>query len=119
MTFTAKAFAAAAPGDEAADDMAQMLLAMGEEVRVIVVKLADRLHNMRTLDFMPAHKQRLIAQETLDVFAPLAGLLGMDVIKKELEQVRPSHTGCISVYVRICRSSRVQARFVSLGSQTD
>lgn len=83
----AKAFAAAAPGDDAADDMAQMLLAMGEEVRVIVVKLADRLHNMRTLDFMPAHKQRLIAQETLDVFAPLAGLLGMEVIRKELEQL--------------------------------
>ncbi|XP_008789906.1 putative GTP diphosphokinase RSH1, chloroplastic [Phoenix dactylifera] len=71
--------------DVKADDLRQMFLAMTEEVRVIIVKLADRLHNMRTLSHMPQHKQSSIALETLQVFAPLAKLLGMYQIKSELE----------------------------------
>ncbi|CAD5190587.1 unnamed protein product [Musa acuminata subsp. malaccensis] len=71
--------------DVKADDLRQMFLAMTEEVRVIIVKLADRLHNMRTLSHMPPHKQSSIALETLQVFAPLAKLLGMYQIKSELE----------------------------------
>ncbi|CAI5944494.1 unnamed protein product, partial [Closterium sp. NIES-65] len=71
--------------DVKADDLRQMFLAMTEEVRVIIVKLADRLHNMRTLTHMPPHKQKYIAMETLSVFAPLARLLGMYHIKTELE----------------------------------
>ncbi|KAJ6845524.1 putative GTP diphosphokinase RSH1, chloroplastic [Iris pallida] len=71
--------------DVKADDLRQMFLAMTEEVRVIIVKLADRLHNMRTLCHMPQHKQSSIALETLQVFAPLAKLLGMYQIKSELE----------------------------------
>ncbi|CAL5224551.1 g7251 [Coccomyxa viridis] len=69
----------------AALDLKQLFLAMTEEVRIIVVKLADRLHNMRTLGSMPAHKQKKIAKETLLVFAPLARLLGLYSIKEELE----------------------------------
>ncbi|KAJ8497826.1 hypothetical protein OPV22_008378 [Ensete ventricosum] len=71
--------------DVKANDLRQMFLAMTEEVRVIIVKLADRLHNMRTLSHMPPHKQSSIALETLQVFAPLAKLLGMYQIKSELE----------------------------------
>ncbi|ONK63347.1 uncharacterized protein A4U43_C07F14110 [Asparagus officinalis] len=71
--------------DVKANDLRQMFLAMTEEVRVIIVKLADRLHNMRTLSHMPQHKQSSIALETLQVFAPLAKLLGMYQIKSELE----------------------------------
>ncbi|XP_044981535.1 putative GTP diphosphokinase RSH1, chloroplastic isoform X2 [Hordeum vulgare subsp. vulgare] len=71
--------------DVKAEDLRQMFLAMTEEVRVIIVKLADRLHNMRTLTHMPQHKQYAIAMETLQVFAPLAKLLGMYQIKSELE----------------------------------
>ncbi|CAE6140793.1 unnamed protein product [Arabidopsis arenosa] len=73
--------------DVKADDLRQMFLAMTDEVRVIIVKLADRLHNMRTLCHMPPHKQSSIAGETLQVFAPLAKLLGMYSIKSELENL--------------------------------
>ncbi|KAJ4957215.1 hypothetical protein NE237_013998 [Protea cynaroides] len=73
--------------DVKANDLRQMFLAMTEEVRVIIVKLADRLHNMRTLSHMPPHKQYSIASETLQVFAPLAKLLGMYQIKSELENL--------------------------------
>lgn len=78
--------------DVKADDLRQMFLAMTEEVRVIIVKLADRLHNMRTLSHMPPHKQSSIARETLQVFAPLAKLLGMYQIKSELENLSFMYT---------------------------
>ncbi|KAE9593796.1 hypothetical protein Lal_00036502 [Lupinus albus] len=78
--------------DVKAEDLRQMFLAMTEEVRVIVVKLADRLHNMRTLSHMPPHKQTSIAMETLQVFAPLAKLLGMYQIKAELENLSFMYT---------------------------
>ncbi|TYI51063.1 hypothetical protein E1A91_D12G149200v1 [Gossypium mustelinum] len=78
--------------DVKADDLRQMFLSMTEEVRVIIVKLADRLHNMRTLCHMPPHKQSSIAMETLQVFAPLAKLLGMYQIKSELENLSFMYT---------------------------
>ncbi|CAN1292601.1 Putative GTP diphosphokinase RSH1, chloroplastic [Linum perenne] len=78
--------------DVKADDLRQMFIAMTEEVRVIIVKLADRLHNMRTLSHMPPRKQSSIATETLQVFAPLAKLLGMYQIKSELENLSFMYT---------------------------
>ncbi len=74
-----------------AENFRKMLLAMVDDIRVIFVKLADRLHNMRTLEFMPEEKRPRVAQETLDIYAPIANRLGMSKMKNELEELAFMH----------------------------
>src|SRR4029450_4282892 len=74
-----------------AESFRKMLLAMVDDIRVILVKLADRLHNMRTLQHLPEDRRQRTAQETRDIYAPIANRLGMSKIKNELEELAFRH----------------------------
>ena len=97
------------------ENIRKMIVAMGKDVRVILVKLADRLHNMRSLNHMPPEKQARIAQETLDIYSPLAGRLGIMSLKIELEDLSFRYSKPDSYYQlaqKIAMKSKERERYI-------
>ncbi|MBR5870235.1 MAG: bifunctional (p)ppGpp synthetase/guanosine-3',5'-bis(diphosphate) 3'-pyrophosphohydrolase [Clostridia bacterium] len=101
--------------EQSVENLRKMLLAMSRDIRVIFIKLCDRIHNMRTLDAKPEHKRRITALETMNVYAPLAHRLGMQRIKHELENLSLSYLdpiGYNEVYNDIERKYGINRNFL-------
>jgi len=101
--------------DAHADNFRKMILAMSKDIRVLLVKLADRMHNMRTLEYMPVEKQERTARDTLDIYASLAGRLGLYIVKRELEDLslRYMHTEMYhEIRDNLVRTSEQRERYV-------
>ena len=104
-----------APEARQAENVRKMLLAMVHDVRVVMVKLADRLHNMRTLEFLEVSKQQRIARETMDIYAPIAHRLGMALIKGELEDLSFRYLepdGYFSLQKEVAAKASVHQKFL-------
>src|SRR5271163_2530653 len=105
-----------APEARQAENVRKMLLAMVNDVRVIMIKLADRLHNMRTLQYLPTERQQRIAQETLEIYAPVANRLGMGLIRGELEDLAFSYlepAAYLELQNKVASKQKVHDKFLN------
>ena len=99
-----------------AESFRKMFVAMAKDIRIILIKLADRLHNLRTLEHLPEHKQRAVAQETIDIYAPLAHRLGIAWMKTELEDLSFSYLNAKAYHEiagNIAREQEAQERYIA------